>query len=182
MEAYVMLDLKAFVNNRGCTPLDAKHLGALSIGGASFPSEEFPFGKPLLIDSIPFQFSQTETSDNMECVEQTISFPPCLLKRLYVLGASSNTDLFDTLCFLHKGTVVYQSRLYLSSFSSSQPAFTDRVALTLDYIHTRMGRYDHIKPHLWYSSLTLSQAQLVDSLQFEDNPSMHVFALTIEPE
>jgi hypothetical protein len=183
MGTYVMLDLKAFLNNRGCTLLSENHLGSLSLGGSSLPTEEFPFGKTLTVDTVPFAFAQTETgNDNMECTEQTIPLSPCVVKQLHVLGTSSNTDLFDSVSFLYKGTIVHQGRLYLSSFTSSEPAFTDRSVLTFSALHTRAGRYDHIKPHLWYCSLPLAQPQIVDSLQFEDNPSMHIFALTIESE
>lgn len=183
MVTYVMLDLKAFLNSRGCTPLRENHLGCLSLGGSSFPAEEFPFGKTLTVDTVPFVFGQTETDDdNMECTEQTVPFSPCVVKQLHVLGTSSNADLFDTVSFLYQGAIIHQGRLCLSSFMSSEPAFTDRPVLAFSALHTHAGRYDHIKPRLWYCSLPLAQPQLVDSLQFEDNPSMHVFALTIESE
>ncbi|GCE12376.1 hypothetical protein [Tengunoibacter tsumagoiensis] len=180
MNSYIPLDLKAFLNNRGCTLLSENHLGALSLMGASFPAEEFPFDKPLTFYDIPFELKQAETGDNIECTEQIISFAPCMMKGLHILGTSSNTDLFDDILFFHKGVVVHRSKLYLSSFSSLVPAFSDRLALTLSYLHTRTGRYDHIKPKLWYYSLKFPSPQTVESFQFADNPSMHVFAMTIE--
>lgn len=182
MGSFITLDLQAFFNNRGCTHLDEKHLGNLSLGGGSLPSEELSFGEPLVIDGVPFVCNQNEAGDNIECAEQTITFPPHRVKRLHVLGTSSNTDLFDYISFLYEGAVIHRDRFYLSGFSSTQSAFSDHLALVFSCLHTRAGRYEHLKPHVWYYTLVLPQLLSVDSLRFEDNPSMHVFALTIEDQ
>jgi hypothetical protein len=57
--------------------------------------------------------------------------------------------------------------------------FNDKRAMQLRYLNSYSGRYDGIQPTIWYNRFDLGEASEMNQLEFEDNPSIHIFAITL---
>ncbi|SDW03574.1 hypothetical protein SAMN05444487_101145 [Marininema mesophilum] len=176
------LDITPYINNRGITQANIDHhLGFISVGGCSFPLEEVPIETGLICEEIPFLFSRTDEGDNIELEGQTLSFAQVLAGQVHILGVSTNGNFFDRVQFFREGKLVRVSRLALTNFIEREPFFPqNRVALQFTHVNTRVGPKDTFKPILWHTSLDLEGEFSIDTICFEDNPSMHIFAITIE--
>ncbi|AKF95959.1 hypothetical protein [Brevibacillus laterosporus] len=180
MNNYVCLNIQSFINNRGATSSNNYQQGELSLGKSSLPEEEFPKDLRFTFNNVPFQFYRSEQGDNIEMEGQTLEFSPLSASKVHFLGVSSNGDMFDNIYFLNNTEVIHTGKLYLSDFVSELPAFQDQCALCFSYLNTRGGKRDHIKPKLWYSYIELPQLKTINKIRLEDNPFIHIFAITFE--
>ncbi|ATF15815.1 hypothetical protein A616_28850 [Brevibacillus brevis X23] len=182
IKKYKSLDLCSYFNNRGLTSDADYKLGFLSLGNTSLPVEQVSFANDFIYDGIPFRFNKNETGDNIELAGQLVNFPSMYIKKLHFLGVSNNGDFFDDLHFMNDKQCVGTKRLYLSNFLNTHPSFDDKSAITFTYANTRGGKRDHYKPNIWYYSIDLEEPLFFNGIKFEDNPSMHIFAITVELE
>ncbi|MBG9941026.1 hypothetical protein ABE237_21470 [Brevibacillus formosus] len=182
MSNYYYVDLTSYLNNRGFTTDRDYYRGFLSLGESSLPEEQVNFDKVYFCNDVPFRLCKNENFDNMATEGQRIDFPVLKVKKIHFLGVSNNGDLFDFLYFMFNSTCAYRTKLCFSDFISSEPAFGDQIAINFTYMNTRSGRLDHYKPNIWYYPITLEKNAEINGIEFEDNPSMHVFAITIETE
>lgn len=180
MKTYQPLTLNDYVNNRGITYQNEYENGQLTIGGASLPAELIMNVKNAAVEGIPFQFIYQGQGDNIELEGQSIHLPTLEAEALHVVGCSSNGNLYEEITLLREGNVVCESRLSLTDVIEREPAFNDRVAYAFDYIHTVAGINHHLTSSLWLDSLTFSQKVVFDEIRFQDNPFMHIFAMTIQ--
>lgn len=180
MKTYQPLTLNDYVNNRGITYQNEYEKGQLTIGGASLPAELVMSVKDSFVEGIPFQFIYQDQGDNIELEGQSIHLPTFEAEALHVVGCSSNGNLYEELTLLREGTVVWESRLSLTDVIEREPAFNDRVAYAFDYIHTVAGINHHLTSSLWIDSLSFSQKIVFDEIRFQDNPFMHIFAMTFQ--
>ncbi|MFP3419018.1 hypothetical protein R0K30_03690 [Bacillus sp. SIMBA_154] len=180
MKTYQTISLDDYVNNRGITHQNEYDKGQLTIGGASLPAELVMNLQHHLVEGIPFQFIYKDQGDNIELEGQSIHLPLLEAEALHVIGCSSNGNLYENISFLREGKVVYESRLSLTDVIEQEPAFNDRAAYAFDYIHTVAGINHHLTSRLWLNSLSLSHKVVFDEIRFQDNPFMHIFAMTIQ--
>lgn len=180
MKTYQTLSLHDYVNNRGITYQNEYDKGQLTIGGASLPAELIMSVQDPIIEGIPFQFIYQDQGDNIELEGQSLRFPPLEAEALHVVGCSSNGNLYEEISLLREGHVVCETRLSLTDVIEREPAFHDRAAYAFDYIHTVSGINHHLTSNLWLDSLTFSQKVVFDEIRFQDNPFMHIFAMTIQ--
>ncbi|MGA5691404.1 hypothetical protein [Cytobacillus pseudoceanisediminis] len=178
MHQFHCLNLTSFVNNRGITKDNEYELGSLSIGNSSFPESGVDWEKTFWFNQIPFKFSKTDYYDNLELIGQTIPFEEMKVRTIHFLGVSSNGDFSEEISFYHKSKLVFKDRLYLSDFLSKKPMFSDQCAIKFEYLHSPSGRYKHVEPRLWYNTIHFDDFYHIDSITLEDNPFIHIFAIT----
>ncbi|GMX63799.1 hypothetical protein Elgi_03530 [Paenibacillus elgii] len=183
MRFFHAMDLRPYFNNRGFTYESRCEEGRLTMGSSSFPAESIRFGRMYRFDGIPFRYQTSEDGDNIETSGQTVALPwmPGTLDCVHALGVSANGDSFDRVSFVAGDRLLHTARLALTDFVSDRPAFGDRLAMTLPYMHMVSGRYAHVRPNLWLCSIPYpGEVGAARALVFEDNPSMHIFAMTLE--
>lgn len=179
MKQYHCLDIHNYVNNKGITSSRDYSKGSLSLGGSSLPIEEFPNENCYCFYGVPFKFCIEDHADNIELEGQTINIPTVVTNEISFLGVSCNSDLMDTVHFLFDETIVQSDKLYFSDLLSEKPAFKDESALKFSYLNTRVGKQNHFKPNIWYSSIKFLDYCKINKIMFEDNPFMHIFAITM---
>ncbi|SFS44344.1 hypothetical protein [Marininema halotolerans] len=176
------LDITPYVNNRGVTQADVDHqIGFITTGGCSLPFEEIPIEAGLIIEGVPFQFSYTDEGDNIELEGQILRFSPVTARKIHILGVSTNGNFFDRIQFLSEERLIHTDRLALTNFIEREPFFPkNRVALQFTYMNTRVGPRNSLHPILWHTALDFEKERSFDTIILEDNPSMHIFAITFE--
>ncbi|MGE6631480.1 hypothetical protein [Bacillus sp. NPDC077027] len=180
MGIYQTINLEPYVNNRGMTYEKDYQKGKLTLGNASFPAELLLKEQEPVIHGIPFEFIYINKGDNIELEGQSIQLGQIKAEALHIVGCACNGNLYEDVTFLLNGHPVHQSRLSLTDVIEQEPAFSDRLALSFNYIHTVTGINRHLGSRLWHDTLSLPKGTLFDEIQFEDNPSMHIFAMTLE--
>ncbi|MFJ7734147.1 hypothetical protein ACIQXF_20055 [Lysinibacillus sp. NPDC097231] len=182
MDKYVCLSLNQYFNNIGTTNSSNFLRGELSLGESSLPQENIPFGTPFIFEGTPFLLSKnTDLSDNIQMENQQIRLKDIpRIKKLHFLGVSNNGDLYEEIHFLKNNKNVYSDFLKLSDFTSSDSFFDDKRALQFEYMYTRKGINTSYKPSMWYNYIKFPHPIPIDEIVFEDNPFIHIFAITLE--
>jgi hypothetical protein len=181
MSIYQPIELFNYVNNRGITNEENTANGELSLGKSSLPLNEFPLDFKIKYRGIPFQFTYTQDGDNVELEGQSIyTYKRIKTSKVHFIGCSINGDLSDSVYFHYKGEMVDEKKLYFSDLMSSTPTFNDKKLLSFNHLHTQDGKREHYNPNLWIYTTELTQSYFVDEIKFNDNPFMHIFAITME--
>lgn len=161
--------------------MDDNKLGDLTIGLSSYPAEEIPFNKESTFKSVPFQLVKRATGeDNLQLVGQELNIPPFKVTKIHFIGCSVNGDIYDDLIVKYNQRVIGKERMFLSEVFSEKPAFNDKLFLDFNYSHSRQGINNNLRPKLWYNYIRLNKAEVVNKIEFEDNPFIHIFAITFE--
>ncbi|MGN7471965.1 hypothetical protein [Brevibacillus sp. SAFN-007a] len=182
MSKFWMLNIGPYLNNRGFTTEQNVQDGNLSLGGSSLPVEGVPLDREFVYKNIPFHFTYKLEGDNIELEGQTIGFPSQFISKIHVIGVSSNGSLSDYLYLLQNDVVVKKAKVCLSDFVETVPALGDELAINFEYLHTQVGRNDFYRPNLWYYCVDLEKTYFINGIRLEDNPFMHIFAVTFESE
>lgn len=178
--SYFCLDLSSYFNNKGITSESNMKEGMLSLGYSSFPEKGFPNKEVFYYKNVPFKLAKDSFYDNVELSEQIIEFPQKQVESVYVLGVANNGDFFEKITFLCNGERVEDGDLHFTDFMSTYPVFNNELVYRADYLHTVTGKYTYVKPILWYDAIHLQDKKNIDAIQVEDNPSMHIFAITLK--
>ncbi|WP_157670263.1 hypothetical protein [Bacillus cereus] len=174
------MNMEPFVNNRGMTYEEECEKGNLTLGNSSLPAEVLMKKKSIKFSGVPFHFTYIEAGDNIELEGQIIDLMNIKAYKFHFIGISSNGNLYDNVYFLKDGILVHKDRLFLSDTIATEPAFLDQCVLSLDYAHSVVGKNSNLKPNLWYYCIDFGEEVEFNQIQFEDNPFMHIFAMTIE--
>lgn len=177
---YHIFDISPYINNRGFTTHETYKDGFLSLGQSSLPAEQVTFDSIFYINNVPFVFKKNHIGDNIEMEGQLLKFSVLKVKNIHILGVSSNGDLYDSINLLYDEQLVERVKVYLSDFLSPQPYFEDQLALSFTHLNTRVGIKEHYKPNMWYYNVKLPAIPKINGIKLEDNPSMHIFAITFE--
>jgi hypothetical protein len=178
---YKPLNIKNFVNNCGSTLKEDHKSGRLTLSGSSFPTELIPFDKGYIYKDVPFHFYKTEYGDNIELEGQPLCFPLTDVRRVHLLGTSNNGDFSEDISFFHDNQLKYRNILCLTDWIEPLPKFKENeAAMCFPYFHTTVGVNKNFKPILWYQSITLNKKTKLNKIELEDNPSMHIFSITLE--
>lgn len=177
---YLCLNLEKYLNNKGTTSEDDMKNGNLSIGNSSLPEKNVLLNTEFSYKNIPFFISKKDYFDNIELEGQKLTFKPLPITAIHILGVSSNGDYFEPIHFVRNNEVVNSEIFFLTDFLSSEPAFRDEPAIQCKYLHTQSGINNYYKPTIWYDCIRFDQSIEVDGLQLEDNPFIHIFAISLE--
>jgi hypothetical protein len=172
---YIQLDIKEQLNSRGITTFAEREKGYLAFGGYSFPKEHFP-----KYDTDVFSFHFDE-NDNMELEEQRLSVPVMSYKKAILIGCSNNGDFFEDISFYNREELVDTKRVVFPDILSNEPEEGPKVFGRFPYIHTKTTKVDYLQPSLWINTIEWTEEMVFDHIQFGDNPSIHLFAITLIP-
>lgn len=176
---YTTLDLTAHFNNIGVTTHDNKQNGMLSLAGSSLPFEG-PFKKNVYYtNGIPFNLKKEGEFDNISLQSQRIELNSKFLKAIHFVGNSESGSYFDQIFLISEGDIIHKGLISLTDFLSEDSSFNNSLVYRFQTVHNRPS---HHKGSLWLHSLYLPKTMQVDTLIFEDNPFIHIFAITIEEE
>ncbi|MEH6989564.1 hypothetical protein [Cytobacillus firmus] len=174
---YTTLDLTEHFNNIGVTTNENKQNGMLSLAGSSLPFEG-PFKEnEYYSNEIPFKLKKESEFDNISLQSQKIKINSKHLKAIHFVGNSESGSYFDRIFLISNGDVIYKGSISLTDFLSEGPSFNN---LLVYRFHKVNNRPPHYNGSLWLHSIYLPNTMQVDTLEFEDNPFIHIFAITIE--
>jgi hypothetical protein len=180
MYEFEVINLNPYFTNHGFTFENNQEIGNLSLGGSSLPGTNISFDIPFQVDDIPFQLGKNCDGDNVEMSGQVIAFKEMKIHRIHVLGVSNNGDFYDWIYLSNNGKQLLKEKLYLSDFVSIKPSFNDKLAISFPYLHSQGGIREQYKPNLWLYSINVSEDFGINQITLEDNPFIHIFAITIE--
>jgi hypothetical protein len=182
---YTMIDLKEFYCNNGISSEGNISKGNFTGGGSSFPSELLPnFNKDVVIvvNDVPFQLNKStpDCADNMEFNNQYIKFKPNIYKTINVLGCADNGSYIEPIFLVTNNTSI-EVKLGLTDWLAEKPLFDEQIAFRCEYVHTQRGKLSNFQPTIWCQKINLFNSNMEClGMKFIDNPSMHIFAITLE--
>ncbi|BFH10903.1 hypothetical protein WJ0W_006740 [Paenibacillus melissococcoides] len=180
---YYNIDLTDFYSNKGISHLEEIEVANFTGMGSSYPAEQLPtLDRIVTVHDIPFYLS-SGTFDNMELNEQVISVPLQTYIKIHILGAADNGSYSCPLQL--KGTNEMQSvHLKLTDWTKASPTYQELIAFQCEGIHssTQGGLVKGLRSTIWYQVINISGGGDFNQISFVDNPSMHIFAITLEGE
>ncbi|MCY3736394.1 MAG: hypothetical protein OXG13_08360 [Gemmatimonadaceae bacterium] len=196
----VPLDLSSHFNNAGIAPDGRPPEGGLDGMGTAFRSQSLPApGGTILSQGIPFLFpDRRDSKDNISCEAQVIPLPPSTWTTLHVLGMCDWRAFEEPLRLKASDGTWAETRLGLSdatrygglqygeSAALSCPLLTPDTSIPLSSLigssppeagcETEETR---IEAGIWHQVIGLPAPRPLSALLLPDNPSMHLFALTL---
>ncbi|WP_128895291.1 hypothetical protein [Longirhabdus pacifica] len=177
---YKYVELSNFVNNKGITTASSAKKSSFAFGGwYSLPREHFS-KEMTLKEDIPFQFHLEENADNMELEGQSILVETSHYDTLYILGASNNGNFYESLSFFQDDKLCYTVPIYFPDLTSNIPIHHEKIAMTIPFMHNQFGDVHHSKAYLWLNTVSLEDCNRWNTIKFPDNPSIHIFAMTLK--
>lgn len=179
---FLPLSIESQMNNKGIH--NSQNIqAAFSAGGASYPGGQLPSDEIIKVKAIPFLFYNVHHHryDNLELNGQACSFAAVFARSLLVLGASDNGDFFESLCLQYEDGKAQRVRLGLTNWTSTQAAFGETAAFTCSSICVSDRQVD-IPSTIWLQKIACNNKWRLKAFQFDDNPFMHIFSVTLELE
>ncbi len=190
---FEIIDLSGFFNNDGISYDANRGDGDFDSWEKTFPAEELPESESIFEhEHVPFWFPDKSDGkgNNLALCGNCVAVPPRCYARIFVIGASENGSFKDTLTLHYADGIPEKRELALSEFFCQDSFFNDAPALACSHYHTPEGdvsyfeipgfRKTRIKPHLWMQKIELNEQRGLRQIEFPDNPSMHIFCLTMQ--
>ncbi|SDZ37968.1 hypothetical protein [Bacillus sp. 166amftsu] len=175
---FIPIHLDSYCNNIGVTSNDTIYEGNLTLNGSSLPLEG-PFCKQVFyFEHIPFYMKKLSKFDNIAMEGQEIKVNAYNAKNIHIIGNSVSGSYFDDISFKSEGEIIERKRLSLTDFISEEPVFNNQLFYRFTKINSRQPL--HLKGSLWKQSINFEPSINVESIILEDNPFIHIFAITIE--
>ena len=196
----VPLDLSCHFNNAGIAPDGRPPGGGLDGMGTAFRAQSLPApdGRILSLGT-PFLFpGRRESKDNIACEAQEIPLPPGPWPALHVLGMCDWRAFEEPLRLMAPDGTWVETRLGLSDATRYQGLqYGERVALscvlmtpdTSIPLSSLIGtpppgagyerKETRIEAGIWHQVIDLHGPRPLAAIVLPDNPSMHLFALTL---
>ena len=194
------LDLSSHFNNAGIAPDGRPPEGGLDGMGTAFRAQSLPPPDgPILSQGTPFLFTgHRESKDNIACEAQEIPLPPGPWPALHVLGMCDWRAFEEPLRLkAPDGTCVetrlglsdaprYQGLQYGESVALSCPLTAPDTSIPLSSLIGTSPpgagyemKETRIEAGIWHQVIHLHGHRPLSGLVLPDNPSMHLFALTL---
>lgn len=181
---YSVIDLSKYFNNTGLATEDTYERASLTFAGSSIPKEDLPINKVFKFKGVPFILKTTNKGDNIEFVGQNI-----VLDSIYkgthikILGLSVYGNFYDYITLYNKGELKKKVKVCLSDCVAEEPSFGNIEVFKSSYMFVK-----NKKPpknmlsfaKIWMDTIPFDSEISFDEIQFEDNPSMHIFSLTLQ--
>jgi hypothetical protein len=179
------LDLNRFLNAGCASPVNAPGSGVVNAWGNSFPLEEMPFGKQIVLDGIPFNLAQksADADDHIECLGQWLSDP-----------AADAAQVFDTVNILGFGELGDQPLEVIVEGPAGQTQLSQLCIPNWLQLSTApfcpsvwraeklryAGGYDlaHLRPCFTAVAARLTRPTPIVRLRLGASPLAHVLAIT----
>lgn len=172
------------MNNQGFSHLNDIDKGELTHVGTSIPAEKIRFNENTKVNSVPFKFMRNkDNKDNVELEGQLIQFPSSNVRKIHFLSLSCYGSYFQEVKLLNDNNPVSQSYLYTTELAMEAPEYEQIYkGISFDYLHNRKGEIPNLQGNIWHSYIDIGSTREINQIKFEDNPAIHIFAITLEGE
>lgn len=180
---HFFVDTKPYLNSTVTTYDCDRKRGNLNAWGNSFPAEELPFGATLTVNSVPFNLSAKveRGHDNIEVLGQAIQIGDIGPARgVAFLGCGEMGDQYLT------GRIISLKRepLSFSVLANGSMIPADRAVggdgFTFTHLHYPGGyELDLMSAGVWCFQYRWEELLEVTQFEFDSNPLVHLFALTL---
>ena len=197
----ITVDIASYFNNAGIASFCDPAADGLDGMGTIFRTEGLPVsGATVDCNGTQFAFPDKSDSvrDNIACEAQEVSLPVGYYRAIHILGLCDWRATAETILLHSPDGSCTQATLGLSDAShykglqyGEREAFTGQL-ITPDGLIPHVflfgitppgkGRqmYEtHIEAGIWHQVIELKETLLLSHLVMPDNPSMHIFALTL---
>lgn len=196
----VTVDLAPYFNNAGIASSCDPVADGLDGMGTIFRGEDLPAAVTVDCNGTQFAFPDKSDGvhDNIACEAQEVSLPVGRYRALHVLGLCDWRSTAEIILLHSPDGSRTQATLGLSDAShykglqyGEREAFTSQLitpdglvphVFLFGIIPPGKGRqmYEtHIEAGIWHQVIELKETLLLSRLGMPDNPSMHIFALTL---
>lgn len=184
MGKFRKIDLTNFYNNNGFNNKNG-YLADFTCKGlmGRYPQEEVPeVDNDIIIENVPFIFPSHKIEfNNMELQNQKIQLHPSKYKKIHFLCAA-DTGSFEekiNIVDINNNNIIKTFRV--TDWMAPEPYFNDRLAFRFSKSYSNRGIEWNFKPAIWYQVISLEDYnEAFRLLEFRDNPSVHIFSLTLE--
>ncbi|CUB19111.1 hypothetical protein BN2127_JRS3_01775 [Bacillus safensis] len=178
---FYQLNLKEYFNSTGITTLDEASKGSLDIfANLSFPKEYFQ--ENMYFNNIPFKIELDSILDNISIDDELkVSFERNNFTDVYILGACNNGNFSNNIHFYSEENLIFSKKIHITDLMEEIPYKRNEKFVTSDYVYTPNGKLD-TTISLWVERIQFSKEFLLDSLTLEENPFIHIFAITLGGE
>ena len=196
-----IVDLSPYFDNEGISSVQQKVGGGLESLGTVFRAESLPESRTIITcNGIDFLFPDKSIgiNDNIACEAQEILLPPGHYFALHVLGMS-DWRAFEEILILNYLNGTCSEVLFGLSDAS---CYRGRLYGELEAIQCKLVTLDSLIPHvylfgipmpgegyqmkeieteakIWHQVIPVETSWPLSGLTLPDNPSMHIFALTL---
>ncbi|NEU98277.1 hypothetical protein [Bradyrhizobium uaiense] len=176
------IDLAPHCNAHAATFDGGRSLGCVNIWGNSFPAEEVPFGRTMIVGGVSYRLAAKlpGAPDHVEALGQRIEVGTVAGgQALGVLGfgelGSQDLTLALTDCF----GVVVRIQVTLPNWLLPREAPASAAAWSASHLHY-VGDYelDHLRPAMFSVMARLPTLAWLVAVTIEPNPLAHVMGLT----
>ena len=186
-DIYEILDLVPYFNNDGISSDKDRTDGDFTGAGNTYPEEDLPPSNSIFTcDGVMFQFPDKRdgANNNISLEGQHIPVPESLYDKLFLLGASDDNSLEDTLRFSFADGTLEEALLGLSSWRLCHNLkYGERVAIKCRGFHFPSQHVDTdnipVDYGIWMQKVPVPTHQPLIATELPDNPGMHIFALTL---
>lgn len=184
MSNFYIVELTEFYNNNGISYQGKADSADFTGNGSSFPAKDLPESNKIVkIGEVPFLFPPKERNlmNNFDLFNQKISVPENLYTWIHILGASENGSFEEKLVFSSENDK-YATELGLTDYTEVNSKYDEKVGFRCKGMNTKTSGYlSGFMSTIWYKSIDVSNARFYwDLMEFPDNASMHIFAITLE--
>lgn len=179
---YYIVNLTQYFCNKGISHVGDAHLANFTGMGSSYPAEQLPkSNQEILIQGVPFLFPPiwSEHFDNIELNGLTVGVQLRRYRKIHVLGASENGSFRCPVC-LSRTNEERIVTLGLTDWTKGKPTYEEEYAFLCQGMHTSSGSIvNNLTCAIWHQQIGGFK---FNHMEFIDNPSMHIFAITLEEE
>lgn len=184
---FVTLDLAAHFNNDGISSDADRTDGDFTGAGNTYPEEDLPPSNSVVVcEGVPFRFPDKGDglNNNVSLEGQRIPVPEGRYDTLYFLGASGGYSMEDTIRFAFANDFTELATFGLSSWRLCHSLkYGERVAIQCSGYHfpsqhVYTDRID-VDYGIWMQRILICNDGVLESIEFPDNPDLHVFSMTL---
>jgi hypothetical protein len=179
---HTSVEIQDHLNATGSTYDTDRACGSINAWGNTFPAEELPFGRTLLVAGIPFLLPNKSLGrDHIEALGQTLFVSNVKSARgiaLLCCGEMGNQELEIEIYW--KRDVVLRTVAVAREWLSSEVSAKCCDSFMCSHLHY-VGGYELalVKPTLWCCHLHCHTPSPISHIRLGLNPLFHIFALTI---
>jgi len=185
---FKVLDLSPYFNNDGISWDTDRSDGDFGYEhGMTFPAEELPESNSIVtLCGVDFLFPDKSdgAKNNMVLEGQTVPVPVGRYSEVYILGASDWGSFEEKVVLLYSDGGREEVTLGLTEcFAHGRLRFGEKEAIVCTGYHFPDADVHSPRGNtscgIWLQTLKVDPERELEAIQFGDNPSMHIFAITL---
>lgn len=188
MNKYEVINLYEFYNNNAFSYkeyYESGDNGDFTYSGLQpcYPSEDLPEGDAkLYLNMIPFIFpSKCKNKDNnFELANQHIYIKNNKYSKIHLLG-SADLDNHRELISFYSHNNIYVREFGLTNWLVESQVYNEKVGIQCPKAYSLKGVHNNFKPTIWHQVIDINDIkEPINKISFRDNPSVHIFCITLE--